>query len=235
MSIHQLPQLERPRERLTHFGSDALSTAELLAILLGSGTIGKSVLELAQELLAHFGSLEAVADASVAELTELKGLGEAKAITLQAAFALARRLQRPDPKIRITSPEHAYNLVHSDLAHCKEERMLVLLQDAKGYIIRKELVAVGTLTQVLAHPREVFYPAVRHKAAAILLAHNHPTGDPTPSKEDLALTRTLQSAGLALHIPLSDHLIIGSESFTSLRDYLGELWKTPLGPNWVQV
>lgn len=224
MLMQKLPPAERPRERLSLLGSDALSNSELLAIVMGSGTSGKSVLEMAQELLAEFGDLKAIAGASTKELCQIKGLGIAKAMQLQAAFSLAKRLSLPLEKVRITGPYSAYQLVRPDLVDHKEERLLVVLQDAKGCVTHKEIISIGTLTEVLAHPRDVFYPAIRHKAAALLIAHNHPSGDPTPSRADLSLTRSLLQAARTLQIPLSDHLIIGDQSFTSLRETLGADW-----------
>jgi len=221
MSIQNLPSAERPRERLAALGPGALSTTELLAIIMGSGTRGKSVLELARELLTQFRTIEAISESSLEELCQIHGLGKVKAIQLQAAFALARRLfDQSETRPRILTPKQAYHLLSPDLAHLKEERVMVVLQDVKRRVTHKELVAIGTLTEVVAHPREVFYPAVRHKAASLLIAHNHPSGDPTPSRADIKLTHALIAAGKALDIPLSDHLIIGHKSFTSLREHL---------------
>lgn len=219
-SLQRIPPEERPRERLMHLGSEALSAAELVAIILSSGTKGKSVLQLAQELLAHFGGLQQLAGASIEELCQIKGLGKAKAIQLQAAFAIGLKLARqPIPcRYRIDSPRHAYQLIKDELEHEKRERLVAILQDAKGYVIGYETVSLGTLTQTLVHPREVFYPAIRHKAAAIIVAHNHPSGDPTPSQEDFTVTRQLLQAARVLNIALNDHLVIGNQRFVSIRE-----------------
>ncbi len=228
--IREMPLEERPRERLISLGPDALSLAELLAILLTTGTEGKPVLELAQELLAHFGSLSALLDASLEELRQIRGIGKAKALQLQAAFALARRAAGPLAKGRVSvkSPADAYSVMKGMLQEEKQEVLLVLLRDVKGCAFACEKVAVGTLSNVLAHPREIFYPAVRHKAYSLILAHNHPSGDPTPSKADLQLTQQLGVSGNVMGIALDDHLIVGSGGYISLyeRGLLGQARKT---------
>lgn len=216
MNLHALPPTERPRERLVAFGVDALSLAELLAILLTSGTKGKSVLELAQEMLIRFGGLGGLLDASIAELMEIKGIGKAKAIQLKAAFGIALRRKEDQPKIKIDALE-AYHLVRDELSFEKQEKLVVILKDVRHRLIGYETVAVGTLSEVLVHPREVFFPAVRHKAASLILVHNHPSGDPTPSKADLDLTLHLLKSSHVMGIGLDDHLIVGSHSFVSLR------------------
>jgi len=216
MNLHHLPEAERPRERLIKYGVEALSLTELLAILLTSGTRGKSVLELAQELLIRFGGLSGLLGASISELTEVKGIGRAKAIQLKAAFGIAIRREETPLKLKMTSLE-AYELVRDELAYEKQEKLVVILKDVKERLIGHETVAVGTLSEVLVHPREVFFPAVRHKAASLILVHNHPSGDPTPSKADLELTRHLMKSSDVMGIGLDDHLIVGAHSFISLR------------------
>lgn len=220
LTVRSLPQEERPRERLMKEGADALSVAELLAIVLGSGYRGKPVHHLAQELLASFGSLEALMDASIEELCQTKGLGIAKAIQLKAASALGLRSARGQSgrPPRLGTPEEAYRWIGQQLEGLSQEVLVVLLLNGKQELIRHERVGQGTLSRVLVHPREVFLPAIRHKAAGLILAHNHPSGDPTPSQEDLQITRQLQEAGAILDIPLHDHLIIGRGSYVSLRE-----------------
>lgn len=218
-SIWSLPQDERPRERLHRCGAEALSTSELIAIILGSGMKGRPVLQLAHEIVAHFGSAQGLSDATVSELCQIKGLGAVKAIQLKAAFSLGARLSKQviSPKYRIEHPVHAYNLVKDELATEKREFFVVILLDTKGYVIAQEVVAIGTLSETLVHPREVFYPAVRHKAASLILVHNHPSGDPTPSGEDHEVTEQLINAGSMMSIPVHDHLIIGASSYCSMR------------------
>ncbi|MFZ0564972.1 MAG: DNA repair protein RadC [Chlamydiales bacterium] len=215
--MKQLPKEERPRERLRHFGSQALATAELIAVILGSGTKGKSVISLAHELLAKFGSLRELAEASIEELCQVKGMGEAKAIQLKASLSLASRLSRKS-KPHITSPHHVYLWIRDLLAHEKKEIFGVILQNIRGQILRWEVVSIGILTRTLVHPREVFVPAIRHHAASLILAHNHPSGDPTPSPQDYHVTRLLVTASQSVGIPIMDHIIIGSRGFISLKE-----------------
>jgi DNA repair protein RadC len=215
-----LPEEERPRERMLRDGIDSLSLSELIAIILGSGMQGKSVLDLSQEILEHFGGLEKLLDASVAELMQIKGIGRAKAIQLKAVFGIAIKCRKPlsSKKHQITSAHDAYNLAQAEIAHIPKEILLVILRDVRGNLLHLEHVAVGTLSQVLVHPREVFSPAVRHNAFSIIIAHNHPSGDPTPSQADLNLTRVLIEAGSVMSIGFDDHLIVCRDRFTSLRD-----------------
>lgn len=219
MKIKLLPQQERPRERLEKEGVSALSAVELLAITLGSGTQGKSVIALSQELLAHFGSLLALERASLSDLCRFKGLGQAKAIQLKAALGLGLRLAREGalPRVPLTSPEQAYLWIRDRIAYQNREVFGVILQDVRGNALRWEEVSVGTLTQTLVHPREVFYPAIQHKAASLILAHNHPSGDPSPSPEDVRMTRILVEAGRCLGIPINDHIIVSITGFVSLK------------------
>jgi DNA repair protein RadC len=173
--IKALPLDERPRERLERDGIDALSHAELIAIVLGNGTQGKSVLDLSQELLEHFGGLEKLLDASIVELMQIKGIGKAKAILLKAVFGLALKCRRPlkAEKYTISSAKDAYDLAQAEIAHIPQEVLLVILRDVRGNLIHFEKVSMGTLSQVLVHPREVFHPAVRYKAYSLIIAHNH--------------------------------------------------------------
>lgn len=218
-TIQNIPEEERPRERLVQHGAESLSSVELVAIVLGSGTKTKPVLELAQEMISHFGSLRALAEATLAELCEIKGVGIAKATQLKASFSLGIRASRQTlkPKYRIDNPNHAYNLVREEMENEKRELFVVILQDTKGFVICHEVVSVGTLSSALVHPREVFYPAIRHKAASVILAHNHPSGDYSPSSEDYDITNSLIDVGTLMNIPVYDHLIIGQGGYTSLR------------------
>lgn len=218
-TLQDLPVDERPRERFLLHGPESLSASELIAIILGSGMKGRSVLHLAQDILSHFGSLNQLAEATVEELCQIKGVGKIKALQLKAIFSLGTRLakQATAPKYRIDHPLHAYNLVKDAIQNEKREIFLVILQDVKGYAITYETVSIGTLSNSLVHPREVFYPAIRHKAASMILVHNHPSGDPTPSKEDIKVTRLLTDAGTLMGIPINDHIVIGHGSYSSLR------------------
>lgn len=217
---------ERPRERLVRHGPQALSLAELVAILLGTGTRDKSVLMLAQELSEKFGGLAGLLDASIEELKEVKGIGEAKAIQLKAAFAIAQKALGISELVKpfIHTPDQAFHYAKEEIASQKQEMLLVLLRDVRGRLIHHEKVSIGTLSEVLVHPREIFYPAVKHKAHSLILAHNHPSGDPTPSESDYALTRVLMQSSRVMGIGLDDHLIVAPKSYTSLREkgFLGK-------------
>lgn len=217
--IHDLPAEERPRERLLQHGPEAMTTAELIAIILASGIKGTPILQLAQQILMQFGSLEALADATIAELCSIKGLGPAKALQLKAAISLGARIAKkaPSTKYRIEHPLHAYHLVKEQLEQENRELLITLLLDAKGGVISQHVVSTGSLSHAYVHPRDIFYPAIRHHATSLILAHNHPSGDPTPSSEDIAITKTLIEAGQLMNIPIQDHLIIGLNSYVSLR------------------
>ena len=218
-SIHHLPITERPREKLAQQGVEALSVVELIAIILGSGTKHNPVMQLSQQILAHFGSLEKLADASLAELQQIKGLGQAKAIQLRAAIGFGVKLSRvvQNPKARIEHPSQAYQIIRDIIAHEKKEIFVTLMLDVKNCIICHEVISIGTLTSALVHPREVFYPAIRHKAVSIIVAHNHPSGDVTPSREDISTTKVLIDAGKIIGISLQDHLIVTMDKYISLK------------------
>ena len=217
MNLKSLPIQERPRERLALHGPDPLATPELLAILLGSGTKNRSVLHLAQELLSHFGSLRALSEASLQELREVKGIGAAKALQLQAIFALLSRIEKKQPAARLDDPQKVFELIRAELSEQKIEMLMVLLCDVKRRLIHREILSKGTLTETLLHPREIFHAAIRHRAHSVILAHNHPSGDPTPSARDLETTELLAHAGRVVGIELFDHIIVGRDSYVSFR------------------
>lgn len=216
MTIKSLPLEERPRERLAHHGPEALSTIELLAILLGSGTQSRSVLELASDLLSHFQSLQRLSEASLEELQDVKGIGFAKALQLKAIFGLFMRLEPKPPTTLLDGPEKVYELIRSQLSHQKTEMLMVVLRDVRKNYIHREVISKGTLTELLMHPREIFHLAIRHRAHTVIVAHNHPSGDSNPSTRDLEMTQILMAAGRVVGIELSDHMILGSTGYTSL-------------------
>ena len=222
-SVLLMPEEERPRERLVRYGPEMLSAAELIAIILGSGTKNVPIMQLAQELIARFGGLPQLAEATVEELCQIEGIGPTKAVQLRAVFSLSSRLSRQssDAKYKIEHPLHVYHLVKDQMIAEKRELFMVVLQDAKGCVIGQHVVSIGTLTQSLVHPREVFYPAIRHKAASMILVHNHPSGDLTPSKQDCDLTKKLIEVGGVMGIPVNDHLIISEQGYLSLRQHGG--------------
>lgn len=211
LTIHELPEQERPREKLATLGAGALSDSELIAILLRTGMKGVSAIDLGRELIMRFGSLSALARCSVAELAKVKGVGLAKAVQLAAAFGLASRLARETlQKQRIDSPELVWDLLGAEMRALQKESLRVVLLDAKHNLMRIEEVSLGSLNESLAHPREIFRPALVHAAFAVIVVHNHPSGDPTPSQADMSLTRRLVEAAQLLQIRLLDHVIIGS-------------------------
>jgi len=216
----QLPVAELPRERLMRDGIDALSLQELVAILLGTGTTGKSVLILSQELLLQFGGIQGLLSASIEELTKVKGIGKAKAILLKAAFGIALRAAKETfaPQRRVMTVQDALSIAVPEIGHYKKEALLVILRDIKCRHIHHEIVSIGTLSEVLVHPREVFQLAIHHNAHSMILCHNHPSGDPTPSKADIILTQQLLKSAKIMGISIADHLIIGKDSHTSLKN-----------------
>jgi DNA repair protein RadC len=210
-SMREMPAAERPRERLLNQGANALRTAELLAILLRTGTAGRPVLELADFLLTHFGSLEALSRAPVGELAKIKGVGQAKAIGLKAAFALAARLARSEAEARaIETADDIARLLGEEMRLLDYESVRVICLNTKHMVLAVEEVTRGTLNESLFHPREALRPAIARQAHAIILVHNHPSGNPQPSDADLAVTRRMKEAGALLQIELLDHVILGA-------------------------
>jgi DNA repair protein RadC len=213
--IRDLPVAERPRERLAEKGAASLSSIELIAILLGHGTRQCSALELSSSLLGKFGSLEALSEATLPELCSQKGIGLAKAVRLHAAFALHKRLRPKPTRSLIDTPARAHEEIAPDICGEKTEVLCLLLRDARRGLIHKEIVGRGILNQVLIHPREIYCIAIQHRAHSLIIAHNHPSGDYTPSTNDLEMTRALRQAGTLIGIPLIDHLIITHSSYFS--------------------
>jgi len=218
--IKQWPEDERPREKLRQRGVESLSDAELLALILrtGDAASGRSALDLGRDLLADFGSLRTLAHASLTEICRIKGTGPAKASAIKAALQLGKKLSADRLLIgsdRFTSPAQVFNHYRHIMRDRRKEYFLTLLLDGKNRIVREVQVSEGSLNQSIVHPREVFNPAVRDSAAAMILLHNHPSGDPTPSREDREITRRLREAGELLGIKVLDHIIIGDESYIS--------------------
>lgn len=214
-----LPQ-ERPRERLLHLGSKALTTAELLALLIGHGTSGLSVTTIAHTLLERFPSLTDLAARDIAELRSIKGMGAAKAATLCAALELAQRLQAEPFAGRpvVSTPAILAGLMRPRLRHQRTESFHVVLLNTANQVIRDVAVSHGSLNACLIHPREVFRIAIAENAAAVILVHNHPSGNTEPSREDLTTTRQLVDAGRIVDIRVLDHVIIAGEAYTSFAE-----------------
>jgi DNA repair protein RadC len=215
-----VPYYDRPRERLLREGAAHLADAELLAILLRTGTEQETSYELAQRLLAAFGDLRGLAQASHAELTKLKGIGQVKAIELHAAFELGRRVIGGTSKrgAVIRLPRDVADLMFPELAHLTQEHFVCLFLNTKNHVIGKQTIFVGSLDASIVHPREVFKEAIKRSSASVICLHNHPSGDPTPSREDIAITRTLREAGELIGISLLDHIIIGDGRYVSLKE-----------------
>jgi len=218
LTVRDLPAADRPRERLIALGAEALSQQELLSCILGRGTSGESVLVASRRLLAAFGSLRGIAEASVEQLTQIRGLGPAKAVQLKAAVELARRLGNGHGGVnpKVTTSAEAADLLRPHLIDRQKEHFVALLLDNRHRLIRMSPIAVGSLSATVVHPRELFKDAIAASAACVIVAHNHPSGDPTPSKHDVQLTRRLVEAGALLGIEVLDHVIIGREGTVSL-------------------
>jgi DNA repair protein RadC len=219
--IRELPRSERPRERLVALGANALSSAELLALIVGAGTTGGSALHVGQALLAgSAGSLRRMAMRPVSALTTTPGVGIARAVTVHAALELGRRLaaESRDDGAPLRSPRDVARLFASRLEDLPVEEFHVAVLDAQHRIERDVTITRGILTSSLVHPREVFREAIAERAAAIILVHNHPSGDPTPSADDRVVTEQLVAAGRLLDIPVHDHVIIGRGRYTSFAE-----------------
>ncbi|RJQ23239.1 MAG: JAB domain-containing protein [Nitrospiraceae bacterium] len=222
-SIREWPEDERPRERLLRFGAAGLGNAELLAIILRTGGKEKSAIELARELIVNFDNLKEMEDASVAEFTKTKGIGSAKAAQLKAAFELGRRLlqTKADDAPRIPSFKNSrevYEYYRPRFYGLKKERFLCALLDAKNRVFRENIVSDGTLTSSLVHPREVFRYAIKEAAASVLFVHNHPSGDPCPSRDDIDITKRLVETGNIIGIQVLDHVVVSDERYVSIME-----------------
>jgi DNA repair protein RadC len=219
-TVHDLPVGERPRERLLRLGSEALSAQEVLALILGRGMKGQSVIDISHKLISQFHGLKGVANASLEELRQIKGVGPAKAAQIKAAFELSKRLEddageKPGPLLKC--PEDVAAVVRSQLKGKKKEHFLVLCLDTRNRLINHRLVSLGSLDTSIVHPREVFKEAVSSCAASVIFAHNHPSGDPEPSREDIELTKRLAKAGEIIGIDVLDHIIVCDKTHLSLK------------------
>lgn len=218
-TIKDLPEDIRPRERLLKEGAEVLSNIEILAILLQTGTRETTALDLASLIMFRFKSLRQLLGATIEELREIKGVGPAKACQVKAALELARRTAKysDQPRPVIKTPDDAAILVMEEMKHFDREHFRAILLNTKNQVIGTDKVSVGTLNSSVVHPRELFRNAIKRGAASVILLHNHPSGDPTPSREDKDITRRVMEAGNIIGIAVLDHIIIGDNKFISLK------------------
>ncbi len=211
LKIREMPQDTRPREKLLARGADALTDSELLAILLRTGRVGANAVEVGAQLIASYKSLTGLSRCSLKELSKVAGIGPAKAMQLVATFKLGQRLAKETyAPAKIDTPQLVYELLGSEMRGLRKESLRVLLLDTRYRLVHMEEVSLGSMNESIAHPREIFRPAMIHSAYAVLVVHNHPSGDPSPSQADHSLTRRLAEAAELLQIKLLDHIIIGA-------------------------
>jgi DNA repair protein RadC len=220
LTIHDMARGDRPRERLLHVGERALNTSELLAICIRIGVGGENVVRLAERLLSQFGGLPGLSRASIEELTQVHGIGPAKAVEIKAALELGRRLlaSTPEERPKVTQPADAANLLMSEMMFLEQEELRVVLLDTRNRVLSTPTIYRGSLNTSVVRIGELFRPAIRSNAAALIVAHNHPSGDPAPSPEDVNVTRQVVKAGSLLNIDVLDHIIIGRQKFVSLKE-----------------
>ena len=220
-TVHDLPKQERPRERLQKLGPEALSSQELLALIIGRGIPKKSVMTIALELLEKFRNVKAIGQATLEELSQIKGIGIAKAAQIKACFELGKR-EDLDPEdlvpFDIKNPETVVKAIRTSIKDKAKEHFKLILLNSRNRVISISNISTGTLTTSLVHPREVFKEALAHSAASVILAHNHPSGDPEPSEDDLKITKKLVESGKILGIEVIDHIIIAKNNFYSFRE-----------------
>ncbi len=217
---------QRPRERLEQQGAEALNDAELLAILLRVGMQGASAVQIGQRLLYLFEGIEGLQRATFTELCQVEGVGPAKAAQIKAAIELGARLAQKQPGDRriITSPEDVADQVQYKMAQLEQEELWVLLLDSRNHHMRTEKLYRGSLNSSSVRPAEIYKSGIRHNAAALIIVHNHPSGDPSPSPEDIQLTRMLIEAGKMLEMPILDHVIVGTRGISSIKSLFADLW-----------
>lgn len=220
LMIRDVHIADRPRERLIRQGAQSLSNQELIAILLRTGTKQESVLHLANRVLHFIEQIQELKNATLEEIMSVKGIGQAKAVQLLAAVELGRRLsqQKTDEKFTIRSPKDAATYLMHDMTSLTQEHFVVLFLNVKNQILHKQTIFIGSLNASIVHPREIFREAVKRSAASIICAHNHPSGNPSPSSEDIDVTKRLLEAGQIIGIDLLDHVIIGDHQFISLKE-----------------
>ncbi|WP_026569810.1 MULTISPECIES: DNA repair protein RadC [Sediminibacillus] len=220
VTLKHVPKQDRPRERLIEKGPATLSNQDLLAILLGTGTKDESVTTLSQRVFMHFEGLDLLKDATIEELTAIRGIGTAKGVLILAAIEFGKRLHRfrPDERYVIRSPEDGADYIMEEMRNLNQEHFVVIFLNTKNQILHRQTIFIGSLNASIVHPREVFREAVKRSAASIICAHNHPSGDPSPSQEDIHVTKRLSECGKMIGIELLDHIVIGDRKFVSLKE-----------------
>lgn len=220
VTLRDVPTEERPRERMLQHGAQALSNTELLAILLRTGTFSESVVGLAHRVLMECGNLRNLTDLSTDQLTAIKGIGTAKALQIKAGIELGRRLARSsmEQTVKIRSPKDAADYMMEDMRYLQKEHFVCLFLNTKNQVLAEEILSMGSLNASIVHPREVFRAAIKRSSASIICLHNHPSGDPSPSPEDVQLTQRLVQAGELIGIEVLDHVIIGDRRYVSLKE-----------------
>ncbi|MEF9952335.1 MAG: DNA repair protein RadC [Clostridium sp.] len=220
LKIKDIPMEDRPRERLLNYGPEVLSNSELLAVILRCGNKNQSAIELASSVLSYGEGILYLQTSSINELAEIKGIGSGKASVIKASIELGRRIRnlKPNNIVTINSPKDGAMIVFDDMRYLKKEYLKVALLNTKNHLIKVCDISVGTLNSSIVHPREVFYHAIKNTANSIIIYHNHPSGDPTPSKEDINITLRLKEAGKIVGIEVIDHIIIGNCEYISLKE-----------------
>jgi DNA repair protein RadC len=218
--IRDLPASERPRERLQSYGPGSLSTSELLAIILRTGTRSESAINLGSRLLAHFGGLAGIARATFTDLYDVRGLGVAKTAQLKAALELGKRLMvaSPEERPQVKSPADVANLLMLEMGFLEQEHLRVVLLDTKNRVLGMPTIYIGSLNTSVLRVAELFREAIKANSAALIVVHNHPSGDPTPSPEDVRITQQIVEAGKLLDVEVLDHLVIGQQRYVSLKE-----------------
>lgn len=220
MSIKDLPEEERPREKLLRLGAEKISNAELLAIILRTGNRQETALDLAQKILKLVKEFRELPYLSIEELAEIKGIAQVKAIQIKASLELGRRMAVAlrEHNVDITSPADVFNFMAEEMRYLEQEEFRVIFLNIKNKIITTEVIFKGSLNSSIVHPREIFRLALKRNAASVILLHNHPSGDPKPSSEDISVTRRLVEAGEVMGIKVLDHIIIGEKNYISFRE-----------------
>lgn len=219
LMLHELPTSERPRERLIKYGPKSLSNYELLAILLRTGTKDKSVIDLAKSLLSQVENINMLNDITISELTKIKGIGHVKAVELLAAIELGKRINTPIVLNQvIDTPKKAYLLIKDEMQHLTQENLVCLYLNTKSELIAKKLITIGTLSQTIINPRDIFKWAFKLSALAIIIIHNHPSGNPLPSEPDILMTRKIVEAARTVDLLIVDHIIVGKNQYFSFQE-----------------